>query len=451
MKQKVLDYFYKISQIPRATFCEKAVADYICQFAKEHNLQYVKDSFNNVLINKIVDNSKPITVLQSHLDMVCIKEPNYNFDFNTQPLKLKTKGDYLFAHKTSLGADNGIGVAIMLALLDSAEYNIQALFTTDEEVTMTGAQNFDYSLLKSKDIISLDGFSDKNMILGCASICDSKVKLNSKFANLDKAKDGYKLTLSGLKGGHSGADINKNVGNAVKIFGEILATFSDIKIDSFEVGNQFNFIPNYGFVSFCAKENSDKFAKVCLNLKNKYKGLKIKLEKAKIYKEYDLNFSKNLLDFINSIQAGVVVKKGNKTVLSQNLASVSLSADLVKISSRSHCEDTEQSNIKNNQLLSKNFGFEYEIFDKQPGFETSKKCSLAQNLLKASKSLNQKLNCITKHISIEGCIFKSKMKDANIVVVSPTIKNPHSTKERVYIPSISNTLDLLESYFKSIN
>ena len=185
MKQKVLDYFYKISQIPRATFCEKAVADYICQFAKEHNLEFVKDKFNNILINKIVDSSKPITVLQSHLDMVCIKEPDYNFDFSCQPLTLKIKGDYLFAHKTSLGADNGIGVAIMLALLDGTNYNIQALFTTDEEVTMTGAQNFDYSLLKSKDLISLDGFSDKNMILGCASICDSKVKLNTAFTMLD--------------------------------------------------------------------------------------------------------------------------------------------------------------------------------------------------------------------------------------------------------------------------
>ena len=258
MKQKVLDYFYKISQIPRSTFCEKAVADYICQFAKEHNLEFVKDKFNNVLINKIVDISKPITVLQSHLDMVCIKEPDYNFDFSSQPLTLKIKGDYLFAHKTSLGADNGIGVAIMLALLEGTNYNIQALFTTDEEVTMTGAQNFDYSLLKSKDLISLDGFSDKNMILGCASICDSKVKLNNAFTMLDGAKQGYKITVSGLKGGHSGADINKNVGNAVKILGEILTTFSDVKFDSFEVGNQFNFIPNYGFATFSAKENINK-------------------------------------------------------------------------------------------------------------------------------------------------------------------------------------------------
>ena len=119
--------------------------------------------------------------------------------------------------------------------------------------------------------------------------------------------------------------------------------------------------------------------------------------------------------------------------------------------SKNLLETLPKNNIKNNELLSKKFGFDFKIFDKQPGFETSKKCNLAQKLLMASKSLNQKINCITKHISIEGCIFKSKMKDANIVVVSPTIKNPHSTKERVYIPSIDNTLKLLESYFKSIN
>lgn len=450
MKQKVLEYFTQISQIPHETYCEKQLAEYVCSFAKQHNFEYFKDSYNNVIVNKIVNPSKPITVLQAHLDMVCVKDADYDFDFSSNPLKLKIKDDYLFAHKTSLGADNGIGVAIILAMLESSPYNIQALFTTDEECTMTGALNFDYSLLKSKDIISLDGFSDKKMILGCASICDSNVKLNSNCSILGSIQKGYKLTVSGLKGGHSGADIDKNVGNAVKVFAELLNCFSSVNFDSFEVGDQFNFIPNYGVSTFSGVINKEKFDEISLTLKNKYKGLKIKLESAELIKEFGLDFSSKLIEFINKIQAGVIVKNGKKVVMSQNLASVSLANDLVKISERSHCEKTENDNIKLNKNLCNLFGFDFEIFDKQPGFETSKNCSLAQNLLKASKSLNYTLTPITKHISTEGCIFKLKMKDANIVVVSPTIKGAHSTKERVYLPSIQKTTDLLDAYFKNL-
>lgn len=451
MKQKVLEYFTQISQIPHETYNEKQLADYVCSFAKQHNFEYFKDNYNNVLINKIVDSSKPITVLQAHLDMVCVKEADYDFDFSLNPLKLKIKNNYLFAHKTSLGADNGIGVAIILTMLETSPYNIQALFTTDEECTMTGALNFDYSLLKSKDIISLDGFSDKKMILGCASICDSNIKLNSNYVLLNKIQKGYKLTVSGLKGGHSGADIDKNYGNAVKVFAKLLTCFDAVNFDSFEVGDQFNFIPNYGVSTFSGELNKEKFDNACQSLKNSYKGIKIKLQKADLIKEYGVDFSQKLLEFISKIQTGVITKNGKKIVLSQNLASVSLDNDLIKLSGRSHCDKTENDNINYNKNLCTSFGFGFEIFDKQPGFETSKKCSLAQNILKASKSLKYSLTQITKHISTEGCIFKLKMKDANIVVVSPTIKGAHSTKEKVYLPSIQKTVNLLDCYFKSIN
>lgn len=447
--KKVLEYFTQISQIPRATFCEKKIAEYICNFAKEHNLEYVKDSYNNVLVTKIVDDTKKITVLQSHLDMVCIKEPNYDFDFKTSPLKLKIKGDYLFAHKTSLGADNGIGVAIILALLDSCNFNIQALFTTDEEVTMTGAQNFDYSLLKSKDIISLDGFKEDAMILGCASICDSKIKLNSVCNELDQNQKGYKLTVSGLKGGHSGADIHKKIGNAVKIMAEILNSVENINLQEFEVGDQFNFIPNYGYVCFSGQVNIKEFNKILNEKQKEYKGLKVKLEQIDIVAGYGKEFSKKLIEFINKISTGVIVGTSQKIVLSQNLSCVSLSNDLVKISNRSHDENAEKDNINFNMSLCEKYGFNYSIFDKQPGFETLKDCQLVKKLLHASNQLNYKLKPINKHISIEGCVFKNKLKDANIVVVSPTIKNPHSTKERVYLPSIQKTINLLKAYFNS--
>lgn len=448
MLNKVLSFFEKLSSIPRSTFNEKEVADYICQFAKDRKLDYFKDKFNNVLVKKVVDPMLPTTVFQSHLDMVCIKEPNYDIDFLKDPIKLIRKGNYLSAYKTSLGADNGIGVAMILAIIDSCNYNIEALFTTDEEVTMTGATNFDYSLLSSKDIISLDGFSQNKMIVGCASICDMKVSFNPKFKKLQKIQTGFKLTVSGLKGGHSGADIAKPIGNAIKVILELLNTFKNIQLQNFESGNQFNFIPNTAEVTFTGFKDEEKYSKAFQFLKEKYPSLKITCEQADVLNVIDTYQTKQLLDFLSCIQTGVIKRKNKKIILSQNLACVSLQSGLIKISQRGHSEGAENQNIFDLQTLANKYNFEFSIFDKQTGFETDKNCCLAKNLIKVAKNQNLRLVPENKHISLEACVFKNKMPDANIVVVSPTILDPHSTKERVYLPSITKIFNLIIGYLE---
>ena len=162
----------------------------------------------------------------------------------------------------------------------------------------------------------------------------------------------------------------------------------------------------------------------------------------------DIYQTKQLLDFLSCIQTGVIKRKNKKIILSQNLASVSLQSGLIKISQRGHSEGAENQNIFDLQTLANKYNFEFSIFDKQTGFETDKNCCLAKNLIKVAKNQNLRLVPENKHISLEACVFKNKMPDANIIVVSPTILDPHSTKERVYLPSITKIFNLIIGYLE---
>ncbi len=442
-----IKYFKILSTIPRESKNESAVADFLVDFANKHNLHVVRDKFNNVLIKKINESKQPI-ILQSHTDMVCVKEPDYNFDFSTMPLKLVEKDGYLSAYKTSLGADNGIGVAMILSLLEEDNnFNIEALFTTDEEVTMTGAINFDYSLLSSNKLISLDGFSSTQLINGCASICDSTINLKNNFINTNKK--GYTLTVSGLKGGHSGADIDKQVGNAINIITEILLGFNNVQIVSFQGGKQFNFIPNFATVTF-ATTTSVLINEILTKYKNKYKDIEIKLTETSITKSLTNDNSKKLLNMLSQIKTGVICKDDNGIILSQNLASINLQEGIIKINIRAHNIAKEDEQILFLKSLVENGGATYKIFDRQCGLIPTKNSTLTNDLCKANKQANnEELKVYTKHISLEGAIFKQKKPDLDVAIVSPDIYDVHSTSERVYLPSIAKTYNLLQNYLNN--
>lgn len=445
MENKVLYFFEKLSQIPRSSGNEEQVANFLVDFAKERNLFVLKDNFNNVLIKKI-NKDKPAIILQSHLDMVCVKENDYNIDFLTQPIKLVKEGDYLSAYKTSLGADNGIGVAMILSLLDEDNnYNIEALFTTDEEVTMTGAINFDYSNLNSNKMISLDGFSEFELINGCASICDMKVNFNLDFQKCNKM--GYEIIVSGLKGGHSGSEINKNIGNAIQISCNVLSKFNNLELQTLESGNQFNFIPNFAKIQFSCDNFKEVFSKAKKEICLKYPTLKLTYKQIKLNKSLSNTNSKQILEFLEKVKTGVLKGSSNCVVLSQNLASVSLENSLIKISQRGHDSKVDNENINRLKKLCKTFNFSFEIFDKQGGFETNKESSLINSLILCSKELfNKPFKVVNKHISLEACIFKEKIPSLDVAIISPTIMDMHSTKERVYIPSINKIYNLLKVY-----
>ncbi len=262
--QRVFHYFEQLSAIPHGSDNMDAIAKYCVDFAIKNNLKYVHDKANNVIIYKNgtagYEQSEPI-ILQGHLDMVCQKTPDCNIDFEKDGLDLYVDGDYLKARGTTLGADNGIAVAMVLAILESVNIPhppIEAVFTTDEETGMIGARALDMSVLHGKRMINLDSEAENIVTVSCAGGSDFKVSIPLETTE----KNGKKavLAISGLQGGHSGVDINKGRVNADTLGGRILNYLKnhvDFDIISLNGGDKSNAIPNSFTAELCVADSTD--------------------------------------------------------------------------------------------------------------------------------------------------------------------------------------------------
>jgi dipeptidase D len=249
---EVFKYFEKLSQIPRGSGNEKEVSDYLVSFAKEHNLEYVQDSALNVIIkNKATSGyeNSPAVVLQGHMDMVCEKNIGIEHDFTNNPLKLRIIDDMIYATGTTLGADNGIAVAMGLAIMASNEYQhpaIELLVTTSEETGMDGAMALDPKNVKGRTLINIDSEEEGTLLVSCAGGVTAKTKIPAAWEAIDVNLVPYLIKISGLKGGHSGMEIDKERGNANKLMGRILMSILseiDFRISSLNGGSKHNAIP----------------------------------------------------------------------------------------------------------------------------------------------------------------------------------------------------------------
>ena len=249
--QEVFHYFEEISQIPRGTFNTKAISDYCMKFAQDRGLEVIQDELNNVIIKKPgtegYEESEPV-IIQGHVDMVCEKTEVSDHDFMKDPLDLYVEDGFVKARDTTLGADDGIAVAIALALLDSDDIPhppLEAVFTVDEEVGMGGAGGIDLTPLKGKMLINLDSEDEGTIIAGCAgglSFC-----MNLPIGRKQVTGDCLEVTIRGLKGGHSGMEIDQQRGNANKLAGRLLNRLNqnmDISLADIQGGAKDNVIPS---------------------------------------------------------------------------------------------------------------------------------------------------------------------------------------------------------------
>jgi dipeptidase D len=250
---EVFKYFEKLSQIPRGSGNEKAVSDYLVSFAKEHNLEYVQDSALNVIMKKKATpgyENGPAVVLQGHMDMVCEKKCGIEHDFTKDPLKLQIIDDMIYATGTTLGADNGIAVAMGLAILASNEYQhpaIEVLVTTSEETGMDGAMALDPKNIAGRTLINVDSEEEGTLLVSCAGGVTAKTTIPAAWEAIDASLVPYIIKIRGLKGGHSGMEIDKERGNANKLMGRILMAILfeiDFRISSLNGGSKHNAIPH---------------------------------------------------------------------------------------------------------------------------------------------------------------------------------------------------------------
>ena len=452
--------FVLLNQVPRPSKKEERVIEFLISFAKKNNLEYKQDEIGNLVITKeaTLDMTACETVvLQSHVDMVHEKNNEVEFDFLNSGIKMYVEGDWVKASGTTLGADNGLGVAAIMAVLESKEIShpkIEALFTIDEETGMTGALNLSDSILSGKILLNLDTEEDDEICIGCAGGIDITINRSYILNDLSDDEVCAEISLNGLTGGHSGAEIHKGLGNSNKILFEILNEIIKhfkISICSINGGGLRNAIPRESstVISF-SKDNINLFEQIIKKSLQKYKtkfkgtdsnlNLEFQILNDKI-KQLNNKESVELIDAINNCPNGVFEMSKSIDGLvetSNNLANVKLIEGKLKIMclTRSSSEDSKAQLSKVISKIFEDISCDCTFSGGYPGWEPN----IDSNTLKEVKnsyiklfSSEPKVNVI--HAGLECGIIGSHYPEMDMISFGPTILGAHSPDEKASISS----------------
>ena len=463
--KKVMEYFAEISKIPRRSGEEKKIREYLETFAKERNLQYVKDEYENMIIYKPATKGREneeTLAFQAHTDMICEKDIGIQHDFSKDPIVLYKKGDDITANGTTLGADNGIGVAYMLAILDSdiSIPNLECIFTVQEETTMIGAIKIDEKNIKARKIISLDNGKEGKILISSANCNEwiGRVEADKETIN---AKKVYRLQYANFLGGHSrGNKKKKKRGNPIKLAMETLKEISNIQIVKLIGGSRVNVIPREFEVEFCITDDNQEIAinqilKVMQKQKEIFKKQTIVLEtqsKANNMQAYSTNTSRRIIDFVNEYQNGALKRdeKGN-VMLSSNLAVLTEYEKGIEIefSERSNQKELEENYLKTLLELIKKYNINIIWQQELKGVEKKENNALLEKCQNVYKKLfNTTMEEVISQGVVEGGFFLDKMPDCEYVCIGPNSYDVHSPRERVSISSIERIWGFLKEVVK---
>ena len=454
--ENVLKYFYKISEIPRMSGKEEKIADYIVDFAIERNFEYIRDKYNNVIIIKEAnrwENKDESIMLQSHLDMVCEKEENSEHNFEAEGIDLYIEDDFLKAKGTTLGADNGIGIAIILSILDSKTIKhprIEAIFTVQEESTMEGAKKIDISMLHSKKMISLDNMNEEELWIGCAGAKIFEYTIKGNIENNVNDKSLLKIELRGFLGGHSGKDISKKRGNPIEEMGKILKILDkkyNILLKNIYGGRKVNVIPRECCCELYVEKKDIK--KIKQAIKELNKRMQSNFESAEILinelNDIDSNIyfcsetTKEIIKIINYIPNGVYyMDKYENPLVSLNLGRIENTDENIKLSFsiRSNRREIELILINKLKQIVKKFNIQANESELS-GYEHKVRSDFIDECKDTYKRcFNREPKVIDMHICLEAGFFGMKKKDLDFIAIAPNIYDAHSPKERCSISSL---------------
>lgn len=468
----VWNYFADLNAVPRASKKEEKVIGFMLDFGKKLNLETIRDEVGNVLIRKPAtpgfENRKTV-VLQSHLDMVHQKNRDVDFDFDTQGIKMLVDGDWVRAKGTTLGADNGLGVAAIMAVLasDSIEHPaLEALFTVDEETGMTGAKGLKSGFLEGEILLNLDTEEDDEIGIGCAGGVDITAT-GSYDENPVSAADFYRIEIKGLQGGHSGMDIIKGLGNANKIMNRLLLAGNDfIQIASIDGGGLRNAIPRESTASFLVRDYpgfSAVFEKTKKEILSEYRslepGLLIEFKKAENSGTgvMDKTAQTRLLQALAAAPNGVYRMSPDIEDLveaSNNLAQVLVSEGKIKISclTRSSVESSKADLAASLTAAFELAGFEVKLSGDYPGWKPNMDSEILQVLDSVYQKLNkgERANIAACHAGLECGILGQNYPEMDMISFGPTIKGAHSPDERAQISSTEKFWVFLQEILKNI-
>jgi len=446
MMNKVIEFFKTISQIPRGSGNEQEISNYLVNFAKERNLECIQDNVNNVIIKKNGNKRDAKTlILQAHMDMVCEKEKGTDIDFQKDSIEVIEEDDFLHANKTTLGADNGVGLSMILSVLDDDSLlipNLECVFTVEEETTMKGAFNIDFSHLRGNHLLSIDGTEEGKIEVSSAGMIVEEFKKKYQLTPLNK--ECYSISLLNFRGGHSGCEINTDRQNAIKVLFTFLKSINDIQFVKISGGGKSNAIPRDCNVVFFTNEKIEtKFKEYCMSYISVERYLKYEISKIICQNALSNQDSLGIVNFVNEQKNGVLeYSQINKNFpnTSNNFANIQLDKNEFQaiISLRSSVKKQEKKYTQAIELVAEKYNISHEITSTAPFFERKENSFLQNKCKNIYENLfgnTAKLEDV--HAGLEGGVFSQKKPTIDICVIAPNIFDPHSPQERVSISSIN--------------
>ena len=463
--------FSDLNAVPRPSKKEERVRQFMVDFGNKLNLPTQVDPIGNVIIKKPafkgMENRKTI-VMQSHLDMVCQKNNDTDFDFDTQGIKMLIDGDWIKADGTTLGADNGIGVASIMSILESDTIPhpaIEALFTIDEETGMTGAIGLQAGYLDGEILLNLDTEDDNEIGVGCAGGVDITATKNYTLTEVPKKYHAFKITVKGLQGGHSGMDIHKGFGNANKLMNRILYALREVVLVSeIDGGSLRNAIPRESnAIIICENEDAMReiYTTISKEIKTEFASLESNLEiviSNTVLPKYSMNNKEQLLllQSIFTTHNGVFRMSPDISGLvetSNNMARVIVKDGVIKIGclTRSSIESGKMNlaiNIKSGFEMG---GFNVKLDGSYPGWKPNPSSAI----LKVMKGIyegmfNEKPNVLACHAGLECGILGTHYPEMDMISFGPNIRGAHSPDEKVSISSTQKYWGYLLEILKNI-
>ncbi|QIB68982.1 aminoacyl-histidine dipeptidase [Aminipila butyrica] len=470
--ESVFRYFEELCSIPHGSGHMDPIADYCVAFATAHNLEYYRDDLSNIIIVKNASKGyeqAPAIMLQGHLDMVCEKTAESTIDFLKDGLTLAIDGDFLYAEGTTLGGDNGIAIAMALAILDDDTLEhprLEAIFTVDEETGLYGAEAIDVSMLQGKKLINLDSEEEGILTVSCAGGVTAEGLLPVKRQQSEGIQ--LKIQLSGLLGGHSGVEIDKMRGNANILMGRFLYTLNkEVNIQLIDIagGQADNAIPRLTVLNILVAEGDvDKVKALAADyehtLNNEYKTSdpEMKVTVENLGKISTAVFSKDsqektivlLLALPNGIQAmsadieGLVETSLNLGVLKVQEEGVALVSAV-----RSSIETAKKAVCDRISALMESLGGSVEFVGAYPGWEFKKDSPLRETVIRVfEKQYGKKPVIEAIHAGLECGFFAEKVEDIDCISLGPDMSGVHTVEERLSIPSVERTWVLLLEILK---
>ncbi len=476
-KQKeILAIFEEINAIPRRSKNEEQISNWLVDWAKSHNFKVRQDTALNVIMN--VPGTKgrendPTVILQGHMDMVCEKTPDSPHDFSKDPIKHIIDDDWMHADKTTLGADNGIGIALSLAItIDESVSHppLELLFTIDEETGLIGANSIENDSLTGKILLNLDSEDEGVFTIGCAGGRDVAIHCALHKDETDTPGSIYKLAVDGLRGGHSGVDIHEGRANANVLLGRLLenciANIEELRLIDIAGGSAHNAIPRNAYAIVHVPEAgedtlTDLFTRTASVLEDSVKqsdpDVTLSLSDVQEQKpSYTIEDTRKVVGLLNAMPHGVAKMSEDMEGLvetSNNFATIGIENDTLTIlsSQRSSVEAQLDWIVSTIEDIAREAGAECDIKGGYPGWQPNPNSEILGICKKVFTDLFGNAPHIEAiHAGLECGIIGSKFENMDMISLGPTIKNPHSPDEKLFLPSVPKIWEFLVALLKVI-